>query len=105
MGDRGAGVLLQERQRDLAVHAAEDPKRPGPQAFKRDPQLVDQRWARTDEILPPASQRPDRLRRIRVGFHQPEAVMVGTRQLTEHERVKPIRLAARDPETITRRGT
>src|SRR5450755_4089212 len=32
-----------------------------------------------------------------------EAMMIGARQLAQHERVKPIRLAARGPETRTRR--
>ncbi len=55
-----------------------------------------------DEILPRAGQRPDRLRLIAVGLEHPEAVMIGPRELTQHERVKPIGLPARDPEPIPR---
>jgi len=55
---------------------------------ERDPAL--------DEILSRARQRPQRLGLIAVGLKHPEAVMVGARQLAQHERVEAIGLAARD---------
>jgi hypothetical protein len=56
-----------------------------------------------DEILACAGQRPQRLGLVAVGLEHPEAVMIGARQLAEHERVKAIRLAARDAKPGTRR--
>jgi len=50
-----------------------------------------------------ARQRPKRLGLITVGLKQPKAVPVGARQLAQNEPVKPIGLAARGAEAITRR--
>src|SRR5450755_4588321 len=83
----GAGVALKKRERDLAVQIAKQAQRSGPEALKLGPQLVAKRGPRADEILPPAGQRPQRLRRIRVRLEHPEAVIVGARQLAQHERV------------------
>ena len=99
----GAGVALKKRERDLAVQIAKQAQRSGPEALKLGPQLVAKRGPRADEILPPAGQRPQRLRRIRVRLEHPEAVIVGARQLAQHERVKPIRLAARHAKPIAGR--
>ncbi len=82
------------------MQIAEQAKRPGPEPLKLGPQLVDQRRPRADEIFPPAGQRPDRLGGVRVGLEHPEATMIGPRQLAQHERVKPIGLAARHPKPI-----
>ena len=103
MSVRWAGVTLQEREQDLRVHVAKQPQRTGPEPLELCAELVDDPGARLDEILPRAGQRPDRLRLIGIGLEHPEAVMIGARELTEHERVKPIRLPARDPEPVTRR--
>ena len=100
---RGAGIPLEERERDLTVQIAEQAERPGPEPLELGPQLVDQRRPGTDQILPPAGQRPDRLRGIRIGLQHPEAMMIGPRQLAQNERVKPIGLAARHAEPVTGR--
>jgi hypothetical protein len=100
---RRAGVTLQEREQDLRVHVTEQPQRPGPKPLELCAKLVDDPGARSDEILPRPGQRPQRLGLIAVRLQHPEAVMVGARQLAQHERVKPIGLPARDPEPITRR--
>ena len=81
----------------------EQVKRSGPEPLKLGTQLVGQRRPRADEILPPAGQRPQRLGLIAIGLEHPEAVIVGARQLAEHERVKPIGLPARDPKSIASR--
>ena len=75
----------------------EQVKRSGPEPLKLGTQLVSQRRPCADEILPRPGQRPQRLGLIAIGLEHPEAVMVGARQLAEHERVKPIGLPARDP--------
>ena len=69
-----------------------------PEALKLGAQLVAQRHARLHQILAPAAQRPQRLGLIAVGLKHPEAVMVGARQLAQHERVEPVGLAARGAE-------
>ena len=99
-----ARVALQERERNPAVQIGEQVKRPGPEPLKLGTQLVGQRRPRADQVLPPASQRPQRLGLIAVGLQYPEAVIVGTRQLAQHERVKPIGLPARDPKPIAGRS-
>ena len=81
----------------------EQPQRSGPEPLELGTELVNDPGARRDEILPRAGQRADRFRFIAVGLEYPEAVMIGARELTEHERIKPIRLPARDPEPVTRR--
>ena len=93
-----AGVLLQERQRDRALELVEDPDRAGPEALQLGAQLVAQRHARLHEILPAAAQRPQRLGLVAVGLKYPEAMVIGARELAQHERVEPVRLAARDAE-------
>ncbi len=100
-GIRKAGVALQEREQDLGVHVTEQRKRPRPEPLELGPQLVHDPRVRSDKILPRPSQRPDRLGRVRVGLKHPEAVMVGARELAQHERVKPIGLPARDPKPVT----
>ena len=85
------------------MQIAEQAKRSGPEPLQLGPQLVDQRRPGTDQILPPAGQRPDRLRGIRVGLEHPEAMMIGPRELAQHERVKPIGLAARHAKPVTGR--
>ena len=69
------------------------PRPPPPQATIRATQAV---W-------PELRQRPQRLGLIRIGLQHPETVMIGPRQLAQHERIEPIRLPARGPEPITRR--
>src|SRR5580704_8011551 len=83
---RGARVPLEERERDLTVQIAEQAERPGPEPLELGPQLVDQRRPGTDQIFPPAGQRPDRLRGIRIGLQHPEAMMIGPRELAQNER-------------------
>jgi hypothetical protein len=90
VGVRGAGVALKEREQDLRVHVAKQRERPGPEPLKLSAELVDDRGASPNEILPCSGQRPDRLRAIRIGLKYPEAVMIGARELAQHERVKPI---------------
>ena len=72
------------------MQIAKQAQRAGPKALELGPQLVAQRGPGTHEVLPPAGQRPQRLGLIAVGLEHPEAVAVGTRQLADHERVKPI---------------
>ena len=100
---RGAGVALEERERDLTVQAREQPERTGPETRKLSPQLVDQRGPGAHQILSCSGQRSERLGLIRIGLEHPEAVVIGPRQLAQHERVEPIGLPARGPEPITRR--
>src|ERR1019366_9661734 len=97
------GVALQEREQDLRVHVAEQRERPGPEPLELSAELVDDPGASGNEILPCSGQRPDGLRAIGVGLKYPEAVMIGARQLAQHERVKPIGLPARDPKPVTSR--
>jgi hypothetical protein len=98
-----AGVALQERERDPAVEMGEQAERAGPEALELGSQLVGQRGPCADEVLPRPGQRPQRLGLIAVGLQHPEAVMVGARQLAEHERVEAIGLSARDPKPIAGR--
>jgi hypothetical protein len=58
-------------------------------------QLVRQPHPGADEALPRAGERPQRLGLIAVGLEHPEAVAVRSRELGQHEAVKPIALAAR----------
>jgi len=69
---------------------AEQRERPGPEPLKLSAELIDDPSASPNEILPCSGQRPNRLRAIGVGLKYPEAVMIGTRELAQHERVKPI---------------
>ena len=85
-----AGVALQEREQDFRVHVAEQPQRSRPEPLELCAELIDDPGARAHEILSRPGQRPDRLRLIRVGLKHTEAVMVGARQLAQHERVEPI---------------
>ena len=48
---RGAGVALEERERDLTVQAGEQPQRTGPETRKLSAQLVDQGGPGADQIL------------------------------------------------------
>ena len=97
---RGAGVTLQERERDPAVQIPEQAQRTRPEPRKLRAQLVGQRGPRADEILSCSGQRPERLRLVAVRLQDPEAVVTGARQLAQHERVKPIGLPARGAKAI-----
>ena len=81
---------------------AKQPERPGPKPLELCSELVDDPGARLDEILSCPGQRSDRLGVIAVRLEHSEAVMVGARELAEHERVEPIGLPARDPEPVAR---
>lgn len=98
-----ARVARQKRQRDRTVDLKEDPDRARPEALELAAQLVGQRDASVHEILASARQRAQRLGVITVGLQAPEAVMIGPRELAQHERVKAIGLAARDLKTRPRR--
>jgi hypothetical protein len=100
----GAGVALKERERDRAVQAREQPERTGPEPRQLSAQLVGQRGPAGDQIFTCTGQRPQRLGLIAIGLQHPEAVMIGPRQLAQHERVEPIGLPARRAEPIPRRG-
>jgi hypothetical protein len=92
-----ARAARQERETDRTVEIAEEPDRAGPEALEFAPQLVAQRNASLHEVLA-RGERPQRLGLVGVGLKDAEVVMIGTRQLAQHERVKPIRLAARGAE-------
>ena len=77
---------------------------PGPEALQLCAQLVAQRRARLHEILPAAAQRPQRLGLVAVGLKYAEAMVIGAGELAQHERVEPVRLAARDAEPRAGRG-
>jgi hypothetical protein len=51
VGVRGAGIALQERERDRAGQIAEQPDRSGPEPLKLRAQLVAHRHPRLDEVL------------------------------------------------------
>ena len=87
---RRTGIALKEREQDLRVHVAKQPQRAGPEPLELRAELVNDPGARLDEILPGAGQRPDRLRAIAVRLEHPEAMMIGARELAEHERVEAI---------------
>jgi hypothetical protein len=55
-------------------------------------QLVAKRHASLRELLASTGERPQRLGLVGVGLKCAEAVMIGARQLAEHERVKRLRL-------------
>ena len=99
-----ARVALKERQRDPAVQIGKQPQRTGPEPLQLGPQLVCQRRARPDQIRPPTVSARSALVCIAVRLKHPEAMMIGTRQLAQHERVKAIRLPARGAKPRTRRG-
>jgi hypothetical protein len=82
------------------VQVGEQPQRAGPEPLKLRAQLVGQRDPGADQILACPGQRPQRLGLIAIGLQHPEPVVIGARQLAQHERVKPIGLPARDPEPI-----
>ncbi len=102
-GVRGAGVALQERERDRAGQMAEESDRRRPEPLKLRAQLVAHRHPRFDEVLAGARERAQRLGLVAVGLKDPEAMSVSARQLTQHEAIKPIRLAARGAKPIPRR--
>ena len=91
--------MLQKRERDLAVQVGEQANWAGPEALELGAQLVTKRLPRLDQVLAPAAQRLQRLGLIAVRLQHPEAVVVGARQLAQHERVEPVGLAARWPES------
>jgi hypothetical protein len=88
-----AGIATQERQRDRRVDRTEHLARPGPEAPELVAQLVGQRDAGADEILPRAGERPQRLRAVTVGCENPKPMTVGARELGQHEAVKAVALA------------
>jgi hypothetical protein len=94
----GAGVAPEERERGQVVEIAEQPDRSRPEPLELGAQLVGQRHPGLHEILSRASQCPQRLGLIAVGLQYPEAMVVGARQLAQHERVEAVRLAARGAE-------
>ena len=85
---------LKERQRDPAVEIGEQPS-DRPEPLQLGAQLVCQRRAHPDQILPRAGQRPQRLGLITVRLKHPEAMMIGTRQLAQHERARQLPPAAK----------
>lgn len=89
-GVRGAGVALKEREEDLGFHVREQPERPGPEPLQLCAELIHHPGSVLDQILTRAGQCPDRLRLIRIGLQDPEAMMIGASELAEHERVEPI---------------
>ena len=99
----GAGVALEERERDLTVQAREQSQRAGPEPRQLSAQLVGQRGPGADQIFTGSGQRSERLGLIRVGLEHPKAVMIGPRQLAQHERVKPVGLPTRRAKPITSR--
>ena len=96
---RGAGVALQERERDRTGKIAEQTDRPRPEPLQLRAQLVAHRHPGAHQILASPGQRPKRLRVITVRLEHPEPVAVSPRELTQHERVKPVNLP---PETRNR---
>ncbi len=92
-----AWVALQERQRGRAVDLGEHLGRAGPEALQLRAQLISEPLARSDQILAPASQRPQRLRAIAGRFQDPEAV-TSAGEFGEHERIEAVALAARRTE-------
>ena len=93
-----ARVALKERETDRTVEIAEEPDRAGPEALEFAPQLVAERDASLHEVLARTGERPQRFGLVGVGLKDAEAVMIGARQLTQDERVKPVGLAARGAE-------
>ena len=100
----GAWVALQERERDQVVQIAEQADWSRPEALELGAQLVGERHPALDEILPRASQCPQRLGLIAVGLEHPETMVIGARQFAQHERVEAIGLPARGPEARTGGG-
>ncbi len=96
----GAGVALKERERDRAVQIPEQAQRTGPEPLKLRAQLVTQRGPGANQVLSCSGQRPERLSLIAVGLQDPEAVVIGPRELAQHKRVKPIGLPSRGAKAI-----
>jgi hypothetical protein len=89
-----ARIALQERERDPTVKGTEHADRARPEPLQLRAQLVGQRYPRGHEILPRSGQRPDHLGLIAIGPQEPEAMTIRPRQLTHHEAIKAIGLAA-----------
>jgi hypothetical protein len=99
----GAGVALQEAERDRRVDLAEHLRRARPEALQLRLQLSRERLPRMDQVLATATQCPQRLRPIAVRDQHAEPVTVGTRELGERESVEVIALAARRGEPRSHR--
>jgi hypothetical protein len=82
------------------MQVREQPQRSGPEPLKLRTQLVGQRGARPNQILARPRQRSQCLGLIAIRLEYPEAMVIGARQLAQHERVEAIGLPARDPEPI-----
>jgi hypothetical protein len=82
----------------------EDLRRAGPEAIQLGSELVAQRHPGADQVLASAAQRSERLGLVAVGLQHPEAMMIGARELAQHEAVEPVGLAARDPKPRTGRS-
>ena len=78
----------------------EQAQRTRPEPRKLRAQLVGQRGPGANQVLSCSGQRPQRLGLIAVGLQDPEAVVIGARQLAQHERVKPIGLPSRGAKAI-----
>jgi len=102
-GVQWAWVALQECQADRAVDVSEDLGSTGPEALQLGAQLVSQRDPGLHEVLAGTAQGAQRLGVVAVGDQNLEAVMVGARELAEHERVEAIGLPAAGPEARARR--
>jgi hypothetical protein len=69
-----------------------------PEPLQLGAQLIGERHPGRDQVLAPAAQRPQRLGLVAVGLEYPEAMVIGSRELAQHEAVEPVGLATRGSE-------
>lgn len=96
----GARVALEEGESDRGVDVGEDRRGAGPEAGELGAQAVGELDAGGDQVVARARQRLQRHRLIAGGREPGEAVVVGARELAEHEGVEAVGLAARRPEAL-----
>ncbi len=93
-GAVGRGIAAHKGECDRAVDVGEDRRGTGPAAVQQGAQLVGEREALGHQIIPAADQGAQRLDVIRAGRQPPKAVAVGAQDISQHEVVGGIALAA-----------
>ncbi len=96
----GAGVALQERERDRRVDVSEQARGAGPERVELGAQPVGQLDAAGDEVFAGAGQDTQRDRLVARGRQRGEAVVVGAGELAEDHRVVAVGLAGIGTEPV-----
>jgi len=90
----GARVALEEREGDRRIDVSEDGPGSRPGARELGPELVGEPDPGGDQVLPRPGEDAQGARLVAVALEGAEAVVVGARELGEHEGVEAVRLAA-----------